>query len=287
MKYRISTLIIFILCCSQIHGMEKLFKRLFVTRHLFQQACRQTTFQRQHLAYFSNARSKHNRVKRFKTRKVDIAPIYNKLFNDHTRSNNEKKQLAEQYIKNKSISPQDRNDLGILAIFLGQNITQRNSFFHGNPTLLHRAVFLKRRNLFNTIFAYNSIDVVGINTPDPYGDTPLLIAALVRDPISAAKLIACDAYVNVENPQGDTPLLITIKTSTPEELENTRDTAKLLVDNGTDTNKKDKHGKKPIDYVDEYLKDLEKLQTRTMYEEHGPEKLCLQEIKKILEQPKQ
>ena len=285
MKYRISTLIICILCCNQIHGMKELFQRICITRHLFQQACGQTRSQRQ-VAYFSNARSKHNRVKKFKKPKIDVGPVYNKLFNDHTRSNNEKKQLAERYIKNKSILPQDRNDLGILAIFLGQNITRRNPFFDGNPTLLHRAVFLKRRNLFNTIFAYNSIDVVGINRPDPYGDQPLFIAALVQDPTSAARLITYGAYINVENPQGDTPLLITIKTSTPEELENTRDTAKLLVDNGADTNKKDKHGNKPIYYVETALQYLEKLQKNTMYEEHGPEKLCLQEIKEILEQPK-
>ena len=271
------------LCYSQIHGMQKLFKQL-CKPNMLQQACGQTTFQRQHLAHFSNARKK---VKKFKKRTVDTAPLYNRLFNDHQLSNNEKEQLAKRYIKNKNISPQDRKDLGILAIFLGLNITRRNSFFHGNPTLLHRAVFLKRRNLFNTIFAYNSIDVVGINTPDPYGDTPLLIAVLVQDPTNAARLITYGAYVNAKNTQGDNPLLCTIKTSTPEALENTRDMTTLLVDNGADTNKKDKHGKKPIDYIENNLKDLEEQRKRTIYEEHSQEKLCLQEIKKILEQPKQ
>ncbi len=267
--------------------MKKLFKRL-CTPNVLQQVRRQTTSQKQLVAYFSTARNKHNRVKKFKKRKkgtipIDTAPIYNTLFNNLRLSNNEKRQIAEKYTNKKNLPYQDHNAFAILAVFLEKNITRRNPFFDGDTTLLHRAVFLQNKTLFNMIFTYNDSNIVGINELDPYGDTPLLIAALVHNPIIAAKLIAYNAYVDAKNLQGNTPILNTIKISALSKLESTRDITRLLVDNGANINETDKTGKKPIDYVDAYLKDLEEKQKSTLREEHYEEKLYLQEIKKILE----
>ena len=86
---------------------------------------------------------------------------------------------------------------------------------------------------------------ISIETKNPNGATPLIVAAYSRQPEAVLYLLNNGANINATDKNGCTPLIYAA-------YYNDYETAKVLIEFGADTNIKDRYGNTAHDYASQY-----------------------------------